>query len=106
MYHAFSYFVSKTVVGFTLLAMLVCVGTYHLNLSLALALSLPSAALHAPVCTHTEVNAECSIIYWMVGLRDDQFYYFLFFVFIVLLTSWAGEVLPPPPPLSCPFSIL
>ncbi|ELR18266.1 ABC2 type transporter superfamily protein [Acanthamoeba castellanii str. Neff] len=61
MYHAFSYFISKTVVGFTLLAMLVCV--------------------------------ECSIIYWMVGLRDAPVYHFFFFVFIVLLTSWAGEAL-------------
>jgi hypothetical protein len=83
MYHAFSYFISKTVVGFTLLAMLVCVGA---SLYLRRAL-LPQAEL-----THTHTHTECSIIYWMVGLRDAPVYHFFFFVFIVLLTSWAGEV--------------
>src|SRR5689334_10611448 len=90
MYHPFSYFVSKMVVGFTLLALLVCVGSSTLPPPILI-------SVHR-ACGPTRC-AECSIVYWMVGLRSDKFYYFLFFVFTVLLPSWAGEVpLPPPPP--------
>ncbi len=92
MYHAFSYFISKTIVGFALLAMLVCVGASHPPPDARALLHL-SELKRAHTHTHTHcAHTECSIIYWMVGLRDAPVYHFFFFVFIVLLTSWAGEV--------------
>jgi hypothetical protein len=35
---------------------------------------------------------ECTIVYWMVGLRRDMWHYFAFFVLVITLAAWSAEV--------------
>ncbi|ELR25358.1 ABC2 type transporter superfamily protein [Acanthamoeba castellanii str. Neff] len=61
MYVALSYFVSKVIVAFSFIAVLVAI--------------------------------ECTIVYWMVGLRRDMWHYFAFFVLVITLAAWSAEAL-------------
>jgi len=61
MYVALSYFVSKVIVAFSFIAVLVAI--------------------------------ECTIVYWMVGLRRDVWHYFAFFVLVITLAAWSAEAL-------------
>lgn len=83
MYHSFPYFYAKMVVSFLLLSALVILRNVHFLLLSTMMIRL-LCGLHAP--------AESTIIYWMVGLRHDEWYYYFIFIFIMLITSWTGEV--------------
>jgi len=82
MYHSLPYFLSKVVISFILIAVLVSVG------------ELFRLSRHQMSCLLVVwgKKSECTIIYWMVGLRHDKFYYFFIFIFILFLTAWTTEV--------------
>jgi hypothetical protein len=94
MYVALSYFVSKVIVAFSFIAVLVAIGTTRLH-----PFSNQSSMLGTiPFERREKANhgwwwwTECTIVYWMVGLRSDVWHYFAFFVFVITLAAWSAEV--------------